>query len=193
MFALETVNNHTNDLYKKKYLKYKQKYIELKQHGGFDSVEKLAEEIKPLEDLKKKVINETNLEIEKIGNTDTDRRGKFAGYLAREHKDKHSKSIYDLLLDNKIIKEGPKYIVMDPKKLEDDININSFNELLDALDTYQLEPIKDTSYTTLGQVFKDILIFKDQRGPKQNTRFTLYNNHVLKIIEEHSKFNPKNN
>lgn len=226
MFALETINNYTNDLYKKKYLKYKQKYIELKQHGGIKSVQELADTIKRLEEIKEtfindtklepqmreKLINDTNVAIEETGNL---YKVKFAGYLATKHKKQpsieHKKqppklNILDLLIQNKIVKLGPNidtknnFKIMDPKQLEDNININSFNELLDALDTYLIEPvvIKDTNYTNLGQVFKDILIFQDNSSDNQNLRYKHYEENVVKILQQKYphvvikySFNPK--
>jgi hypothetical protein len=179
MFGLESLNkksmnNLTDDYYKKKYLKYKQKYIELKQHGGFETVAELTAAIEPL-----------NKQIQDIGNKNPP---KFRTYIVRKHEVPDScdeKCIYEKLVENGLlIVDGKSYDIFDPKQRTTHVDYDKFIDLLNNMYVYKITPetISSITYTNLGQLFRDILRLKDDLGKSQNLRFEKYEDVVKKIL-----------
>lgn len=177
----KSMNNLTDDYYMKKYLKYKQKYIELKQHGGlYDNVEQLTTKIQALETLKENVINETNTQIDSFGNDDPP---KFRTHIARKNLPVQcdDKCMYKSLEENELIRvDGKSYEIFDPKQRMTPVNYNLFKKLLDNMDYYNIST--KSHYSNLGQVFRGILNFKDKQGAQQNERYQIYEDVVKKII-----------
>jgi hypothetical protein len=177
----KSMNNLTDDYYMKKYLKYKQKYIELKQHGGlYDNVEQLTTRIQALETLKENVINETNTKIESFVNDDPP---KFRTHIARKNLPVQCDDtcMYKSLEENELIRvDGKSYDIFDPKQRMTPVNYNLFKKLLDNMDYYNIST--KSQYSNLGQVFRGILNYKDKQGAQQNERYQIYEDVVKKII-----------